>query len=418
MAETFIPIAECLEANSLPVEPGFYVVTAITADGESPFCASVQNGWAPSTRPIIFPTPTLACVNYFLTDTTIARSNFTWDAYPEALGYNVYASTLENPTVFSLDRANIPLSVLEIEDQNIIVTAITPNGETPKCDPITFSSDCLEVQDFLDRVALNGGVEPPIEEQLAVCEFVSGMKAEGLWSKMKSIIYFSPNGRETALTWLKQGLMSDTWVWSEPLQEPNQLFTINGILPVTFSDTTVPVNTIFTDTNNAGVTGYASAPQGGPSPEVLGAFVGGRDVPLNNTLQVHPWKRYSTDPVFGYGMYGIWQWDAGLFFETPIPAAQQAHMGAGFVSVNRLASNSATAHYAASDQVLVQCGSTAVPGGIPPDGFLRFFESTNSNQYRGYCSFLALHDGLTEPEIAQFFTLVQALRVAIGGGYV
>jgi hypothetical protein len=395
-------------------------VTATTADGESPFCPAVQNGFAPSNRPIIFPTPAMDCVNYFLTDTTIARSNFTWDAYPGALGYNVYAAPMTDPTNFSLFRENIPLSTLEIADQEIIVTAITENGETPKCAPIEFSSSCPESQDWLDRIAINGGVTPPIEEQLAVCDFISAMKAASLWDKMKSVIHFSPNGRATALTWLKPGLMSDTWVWNNPAEEINQIFSIDGFLPATFSDTTVIANQIFPDVNNMGVTGYASKVNGGPLPEILGAFVGARDMTggLDNTIQVHPWKRYTVDPLFGYGFYIMCDWNFATF-ETPVPATQQAHNGCGFVSVNRLSPTDFKAYYAASDQPLVVCGSNAVLGtGVPPDGFFRFFESTNSNNYAGYCSFLALHDGLTQAEAAVFADIVQNFRMAIGGGYV
>lgn len=139
----FLPLYSCVPRQTrLPVGRGCFVVTAVTAQGETPFCATVCQPDGPAPIPIPpGPTPPgpISCVNYFLTNTTLVSSDFTWDAYPDATGYNVYISEDATPSTFTLAYANIPVSTLPLNCQSAIVTAITPTGESPRsCEPIHF----------------------------------------------------------------------------------------------------------------------------------------------------------------------------------------------------------------------------------------------------------------------------------------
>lgn len=123
------------------------MVTAVTAQGETPFCATVCQPDGPAPIPIPpGPTPPgpISCVDYFLVNTTTINSDFTWDPYPDATGYNVYISDDSSPTSFVKQYSNIPVSVLPLDCQSAIVTAITPTGESPtSCAPVHFCSSVL-----------------------------------------------------------------------------------------------------------------------------------------------------------------------------------------------------------------------------------------------------------------------------------
>ena len=144
MARQYLPIFECKDGQPVTVGPGYYVVTAITADGETPFCAPVHLGTVGPTPPPIPPIPpippvVLTCVGAFLTNTTAFTSDFSWTPYAGATGYNVYISEDATPTTFNLAYSNVPVGIYPLVCQSAIVTAITPDGETPKdCTPVHF----------------------------------------------------------------------------------------------------------------------------------------------------------------------------------------------------------------------------------------------------------------------------------------
>ena len=132
----YIPIQSCVARQGrLPVGRGCFVVTAVTGAGETPFCDPVCQASGP-TPPI--PPSNLPCANYYLVNTTESASDFTWDPYPEATGYNVYSASDTDSMNFVLTHSNIPVSVLPIDCESIIVSAITPAGASPACDPIHF----------------------------------------------------------------------------------------------------------------------------------------------------------------------------------------------------------------------------------------------------------------------------------------
>lgn len=429
MAQTFLPIFECVGNTAVVAEPGCYVVTAVTGDGETPFCDAICVGQQGSSIPPLFPTPDLDCVNYYLVDRDFSTSNFTWDPYPDALGYNVYTSPVTDPDNYTLDRINIPLSVLPIADANVKVTAITQYGETPHCPAITFSAHCGEVDEWLARIAANGGITPPIEEQFAVCDFVSALKDWGLWDLIYAITYFSPNGRQTAETWLKPGPFSDVWTWSAPAGA--QTFTVNGIDNVgLMSQTTVLPTDLFT-TTDCGISGYVghdvllSAPN---NRGVTGTFVGSWG--SGGTLHLHPYAGEPVitggahiDPVFGFTWGGCWVYGSPRISAAQRLPAQIAHDGAGFVSLNRLGVQNCSVYYGASDSPisapLINLNSLAWSGGIasaPMQIFGGQFGDTH--RFRGVCSMLAFHKGLAQSQVATLFNIVQTLRMALGGGYV
>ncbi len=131
---TFIPILDCAVKQIVPVEEGScYIVTAVTANGESPFC--IEAMVCPGVTPPI-PVPPTECVNFYLTDITPVSANFTWDAVLGATGYNVYAAPSADPLNFSLLHGNVAEpTVFPIDCQRIKVSALNSVGEGPICEP-------------------------------------------------------------------------------------------------------------------------------------------------------------------------------------------------------------------------------------------------------------------------------------------
>jgi hypothetical protein len=435
-SSSFLAVSECIGRQTISVSKGNeYVVTAVTPSGETPFCAAVSPGITPIVPVPPEPVdPTRVCVNYYLTNTTPLHSDFTWDVLADVTGYNVYIAPIDDPMNFVLVHANVPApAVYPLDDQLAIVTGLYAAGEGPRCDPIEFSVDCPEVEDFLTRIEANGGIEPSIEEQFIVCEFITGMKDAGLWDKMYAVHYFSNNGRETGLTWLKQGtfptLLDNTWAKefdAPPVDVSGQKFTAVGFDNDTcFYDTTVPANSLWTD-SNVGFTSYASRihwqdlipmvigthfqaiPSGGGAAKVVG---------------LAPWNAFSTDPVFGHTWGNCFDWFFGrlLVTEGTQLAAQNTNVGCGYYSMNRITSGEAKIYYAASNQAhTLLKSSTAADNNVGvPDGNIRLWsDKLQGNEYQGATSFLAFHVGLTEPESATMFGLVQTFRMALGGGYI
>ncbi len=355
------------------------------------------------------------CVNYFLTNETIISSQFTWEPYPLATSYNVYRSFPDAPSKYVRTQSNIPVSTLDIDGEHVIVTAVTPAFETPTCAPIYYVSPCSpELADWLARV----DDEVPLLEQLAVCQFIADMKAAALWDKMYSVNHFSPTSKQAAYTWLKAGQMSDTWAWNNPALEVDRDVTVNGFDNAgDYADSGVAVNGIYSLTN-CGITGYASQTNSdGAFSDILGAFCGGYDAPNQDAFSLHPWKRYTVDPVFGYTTANCWKFDPGIVPASPL-AAQLVNKGCGFLSLSRADINNAYLYYGASNSPLSLLASTNTSSdNVPPTSNMQLF-TFQSNTYLGRSSFLSLHEALTAAETATFFSIVQNFRIALGGGYV
>ena len=361
----------------------------------------------------------LPCVDYFLTNNSIISSQFTWAPYPEATGYNIYQSFPVNTGKYVRTQSNIPVSTLDIDNTHVVVTAITPAGETPTCTPLFYVSPCSpELSEWLARVEGNGGDEVPLLEQLAVCQFIADMKAATLWDKMYSVNHFSPSSKQGAYTWLLSGQMEDTWVWNTPANEVNRTVTVDGFdNAADYASTLVPVSNIYS-LLNCGITGYASKPTWSPD-DILGAFCGGYDAPNQDCFSLHPWKPYSVDPAFGYTWGNCWKFDPGIRPGGPL-AAQITNKGCGYLSMNRSDINNAYIYYAASNSPhsLLAATTTSSTNVVPTSNLRLFADVAQTNVYQGRCSFLAFHQALTSTESATLFGIVQNFRAALGGGYV
>jgi len=125
---SFLGIVECGPQQILPVDPGCYVVTGVTQDGETPFGQPIctQTHIPPCSVP----------VHYFITD-AIGGLVLRWDAFPDATCYNVYQDGTKIQSCIPLQ--DVPVSPPLTGQTCFVVTAIAPCGETPQSTPVCLS---------------------------------------------------------------------------------------------------------------------------------------------------------------------------------------------------------------------------------------------------------------------------------------
>jgi hypothetical protein len=312
-------------------------------------CYNVYQAPAPPAPPPVG----LPCVNYYVINASSLGAEFTWDPYPEATSYNIYRDLPEQPNGFVKTQSNLPVSVLPIDCENIVVTANTPLGETLACVPITHCSICHEeIDNWIARVLANGGSQPPPDEFLAICNFITAMKNAALWDRMFSVNHFSPSSVAGALTWLKPGLIPDTYTWNAGLYPAACIAGVTGFDPQGGeADTGIRVSDIFTDETNCGVTTYASNPV---SLLEINGSVCGCDIQgegeTRSAFEFFPWKKYDTDPAFGLSQGVCWSFNNPIVSTTG-HVMQSANAGRGYVSMNRTNINEVSIYYAAANAV-------------------------------------------------------------------
>lgn len=147
-----------ISVSVLEMDCEYVKVTAITPNGETSLTCD----------PLHFCVPDVPCVNYFLTDITDSTANVTWDPYTGATGYNVYRAPEDAPAAFVLTETNIPLSVVSIDCEYVIVTAIAPLGETPQCTPVHYCFVDTPVPEGIDMPMNQAVYSPSLDKIYAV----------------------------------------------------------------------------------------------------------------------------------------------------------------------------------------------------------------------------------------------------------
>jgi len=103
---------------------------------------------------------------------------------------------------------------------------------------------------------------------------------------------------------------------------------------------------------------------------------------------------------------------------TPTPG-QIANKGCGYVSMNRTNINEVAIYYEAFNSPHSRVAYTNVSFQVPvPTSTLKLFTSFDSSvNYEGTVGFLALHEALTKEESNVFASILQTLRLELGGGF-
>lgn len=265
------------------------------------------------------------------------------------------------------------------------------------------------VQDWVNRVVLNGGAIPSASTQIALSTFYNGLVSTGLISKMKVIAPIVPDSLTAALTpfWNRGGF--DPWI--------NHNFvigdlTVNGLIgngSSKYLETGMVASINFDSINDGGLTAYVAANSTNISESEFG---GGNGSTQNMNLYTN----------FGGTSY------MDMFTQTDnagrIHAVNTSFTG--YISANHgtlgggIIEAIYTGNSGAGHATLVN-SSTSVGGTLPTQQIFAMAQNGNGTPIQHTIkrmSFFAVHNGLTPTESSNFYTLVQALRTALGGGFV
>jgi hypothetical protein len=268
-------------------------------------------------------------------------------------------------------------------------------------DPVMGSSTSggldSRVTGWVARVVANGGATPSVGTQNALNTFVLGMDASGIWSSMTVVNIMAPDSLIACMTPLLVGGGSDPW---SNTGLTGGAVTVNGLK----GDGTHYLNTGFNGStlsaNSAGMSLYIYTP--GTGTVVMG-------------------QENGSSPVFllSGSTFACWDNSASTSMLIDSPAA------AGFHSGSRTGANASSIYYGSSlnNVFSVASTTTASSGNNSTFGFPIYVMADNHSNLTplfistGTCSFSAIHAGLTALQTSQLFTNVQALRIALGGGY-
>lgn len=111
-------------------------------------------------------------------------------------------------------------------------------------------------------------------------------------------------------------------------------------------------------------------------------------------------------------------WDSWNF-TVGAGRASWANLWTGYLSGNRIAANDSKIYRAKSTQAHGSVASIVTSGGSFPNTEIVFFavNVAGASTHVNRVSFIGVHDGLTEAESSDFFDAIQALRTALGGGF-
>lgn len=262
------------------------------------------------------------------------------------------------------------------------------------------------------RVVTNGGPAPTNATKQAIDTFWKGVKSDGMDGLIIALNFVAPDSIIAAKTPFIVGPGNDPW------QDSINAFTgadlsVNGLLGnIALGHKLLNTGVscaAFTSDGDCGLTFYVSV-NGGSSTNMccgVGRVAG-------NSCGV-----FYDFTGFGF-FFEVWA-QGGACPDRPQNAAFAAGFQ-GYCSNNRISLSSATVYKANSvtpHAVVADCSGGGNITTTRPAGNISFVSDTvsdgsNSSRY----SFFAIHHGFTSAQSALFFARVQALRVALGGGFV
>jgi hypothetical protein len=263
------------------------------------------------------------------------------------------------------------------------------------------------VTDWATRVVTNGGAAVSSATMQAMNTFYGALNAAGtIIGKIKSMVCITPGSLIEAATPLIKTFGTDPWG-----QTANLVLTVNGIVATVGSSYMTPGITpsaVFSSINNGGLTAYIYTTTNGDSSAV--------DMGCNQGSSKY-FALYSN--FFAASK----QQAIGDFYSSSNYLGGLTSPGTGFFSANDTG-GVGTMYVGSSSGFGVVAGAFDSGRGGTIPAIPMYVMGINSSgitagttTVRRY-SFFCIHDGFTQTEAKALFNAVQALRVALGGGYV
>ena len=270
----------------------------------------------------------------------------------------------------------------------------------------TSSAGQLAASDWAARVVTNGGAAPSAGTKTALAGFYDAIDTAGILSKMLAVNCVVPDNLIAATTPLIKVLGSDPWANHNFLVGD---LTMNGLVgngSTKYMDTGVIPGAAGGMTNlTDGLTVYI--------------FTGNN----NNEVEFSSYNGAVTQTqLYVYGGTAYFQANDGTAGAGTIAAVESNFTG--YLSGNRIAQNDNKLYAASSSLVhgAIASGAGLNSGGPSPTINLFVWCANSGGAPATYSSkrisFVAAHKGLTTTESLAFFNAIQAMRTALGGGYV
>ena len=254
------------------------------------------------------------------------------------------------------------------------------------------------VTNWVSRIIAAGGASPSANTILTMTVFATGLYDKGIAAKMININCMVPDNITAAIT---------------------PLIATQGSGSTGVSNTWSNSGFAGTDLSVAGLKGNGSNYlKTGVSPSsVINNNIG---LSLYNTFNVSDSRNDFASPatqlIVNYGPGSVY-WSCYTDVITGTPFSDNI----GFVTGNRTDSTHSYLYKARSDTALTQiAGPGSTPGTSTTYDLWLFCLNNNGSPYgqsNKRFSFAGIHNGLTATEAGILFTLVQAMRTSLGGGY-
>lgn len=267
------------------------------------------------------------------------------------------------------------------------------------------------VEEWVERVVANGGETPSANTQSALSVFADGLIDSGLDTKMKSVNCLVPDNMIACATPLIANVGSPSWAINGFDASHLSVNGLQGVLstsPVHYFNTGI-IPALELNLNSTGITLYIVQTSSNTSIEMA-------------VWQTNAFLQLLGDYDSAHTFYfDCWNQGTGRI------SANHPSAWTGYVSGNRTAANATAIYIARSDVAHMEkvSDNVTVQTGVRPGAKIYAFCCHEDISVHGptsptnkQISFIAIHDGLTQSESAAFYGLIQALRTALGGGFV
>ena len=354
------------------------------------------------------------------------QNKLTWTAVADALYYNVKRSLVAGGPYTTL-VATILLKYTDATAVNgttyyYVVSAVNACGEGANSIESSGTPAIPEnplATSFATRVVANGGAAISAGTRAALSTFGDALDTAGLTAKMIAVNCIVPDNLIAAITPLIVGPGFDPWTNNNFAAGDLTINGLKGNAVSAYLNTGVrpTPNSALTKTS-AGLSGYIY--EKSTAGAEGGYLIAGTGAAVLSALQL-----YSYAP--GGPNFGAWSYTAtgveNVFGPGPISE--------GFSTGSRLSSTLIQASFANSTNAFSTLSGNGTAGSFNActdnGGYLAYIYAFAYNDVtlaagpKGWsnfrASFLALHEGLTSAESQTLYNAVQAMRVAIGGGY-
>lgn len=337
----------------------------------------------------------------------------TWDTPPSQItATNVYTSpdqvTWTLAATVNAPGASTVLAAPAVGSVLYVRAYWTSGIATNTLSPLTTNQPDAAVANWAVRVVANGGATVATSTVSALNTFIASCKGAGLWSLMYHVNCIVPDSLKAALTPLLVGGYNDPWIDNSA---GSASITVNGLFTdgnqgKYFSPGNIASNLTL---SSGGITTYAQ--------RIQDPGTGSRDLGFHNTA-------FTDACLLNISNVGNTQGGIGQN-ATPNGGVSVAYPGQGYFAVNRTSTtrcdlywaNSTHAHASVASNTNLVTTLTANSPFSVCGNYNITLPAEETYQGSSRLSFLATHQGLSAAQSLSFYNAVQAMRVALGGGF-